>query len=77
MARNLLIKFRGLKEDEYPRMISKENFVENCPLSEAFAINRLITAIGMGICGDNEAYSNAYMRTNVLKTCQWVLCSRN
>ncbi|XP_023023288.1 malate dehydrogenase, mitochondrial [Leptinotarsa decemlineata] len=69
-AHILMAKFRGVEIDEFPKKTGRHNFVENCPHVEAYALNNMITAIALGICGDKEAFYNALIRTNSVETCQ-------
>lgn len=66
----MLKKFRGLPFDadlgdckQLPSKVSQE------PLSEAFAINRMITNVGLGLCGDSNSCFNAFVRTNLVQCC--------
>ncbi|CAH1972039.1 unnamed protein product [Acanthoscelides obtectus] len=68
-AQPLLAQFRGVRADEFPdKKAFVENFKENAPMSEAFALNNMINRIGRGICGDDKAYYNCFARTNVLRS---------
>ncbi|KAJ8929990.1 hypothetical protein NQ314_017266 [Rhamnusium bicolor] len=69
-ARRLLARFRGVKEINFPEIISRPNYVENYDMSEAFALNNMITTIGLGICGDEKAYYCAYVRANLVNACR-------
>lgn len=70
LAQGLFAKFRGIKPDQFPKKTCKDNYVENCALSEAFALSSMITTISMGLCGFKEAFYNAFIRSNALSACQ-------
>ncbi|CAH1116326.1 unnamed protein product [Phaedon cochleariae] len=72
-AEKLMANFRGVKEDDFPKISSRKDFTENCTLSEAFALNNMITTIGLGICGEQQAHYNAFVRSNTISTCQHLL----
>lgn len=40
------------------------------PLSEAYAINQLVTTIGIGLCGDNKAICTGFVRQSILNNCR-------
>ncbi|KAG5874274.1 hypothetical protein JTB14_028874 [Gonioctena quinquepunctata] len=69
-AQGLMAKFRGLREVDFPQKICRKDFVENCPLGEGFALNNMLTNVALGICGDNKAHNNAFIRSNAVGTCQ-------
>lgn len=62
--------FRGVAEDKSPLMNMAPCKLENAPFSEAFALNRLVTTIAMGIKGDSEANAAAFMRSGIISTCK-------
>lgn len=66
----LLSAFRGVREADFPKQMVKENYFEMSVLGEATGLNRLITRLAFGLCGDNNSCSCAFVRTNILPTCQ-------
>ncbi|KAJ8959595.1 hypothetical protein NQ318_021780 [Aromia moschata] len=52
-ARHLLAKYRGVDVREFPRKCCSDH-QEKRNMSEAFALNNMITTIGLGICGDEK-----------------------
>ncbi|KAJ8923449.1 hypothetical protein NQ315_002008 [Exocentrus adspersus] len=65
-AKQLSFKYRGIKEHEFPKIMGYPNYVETCPSAEAFALWNLISNIALGLCGDQNAYCNVYVRTNLM-----------
>ncbi|XP_031353893.1 probable malate dehydrogenase, mitochondrial [Photinus pyralis] len=59
----------------------KEAVAEKCKtpimmvnaISEAYAINRFVTTLSLGLCGDDYAVSTAYIRQNIIKTCRYLV----
>lgn len=70
---SMMKKFRGLP---YDADINDCKYVDTklgpAPFSEAFAINRMVTNIALGICGDTNSCVNAFVRTNAIKTTSYV-----
>lgn len=63
-------KFRGVKKGDFPRFMGNEDIVEKCSYSGAFALNNLLSTISLGLCGNKNAYYSAYVRSNIINTCQ-------
>lgn len=67
----MLKKFRGLPYDGNLRDCKGlPTKLCDSPLSEAFALNRMITNIGLGICGDINSNVNAFVRTGLITSCE-------
>lgn len=66
----MMKKFKGLLFDSNVDRSYVQTKLIPSPLSEAYALNKLVTSIGMGICGDDRALINAFARSNVLSGCE-------
>ncbi|KAF2881202.1 hypothetical protein ILUMI_24967 [Ignelater luminosus] len=40
------------------------------PLSEAYAINQMVTTMGIGLCGDEKANCTGFVRQSILNNCR-------
>lgn len=65
--------FRGVAEDRSPLTNVAPCKLEDAPLSEAFALNRMVTTIAMGMKGDSEANVAAFLRSSILSSCRYSL----
>lgn len=66
----MLKKFRGLPFDGDLRDCKNiPTKISETPFSEAFALNNMVTNIAIGICGDQSAYLNAFVRSNAVTGC--------
>ncbi|KAF5270633.1 hypothetical protein FQA39_LY01371 [Lamprigera yunnana] len=45
----------------------------DCQLSEAYAINQLVSTMALGLCGDDYAISTAFVRQNLLSACKYLV----
>ncbi|XP_057664994.1 malate dehydrogenase, mitochondrial-like isoform X2 [Diorhabda carinulata] len=72
-AKILMSRFRQIHLDDFPKQHCKENFIENHELSEAYSLNNMITTIAMGIFGDSEALYYAFVRSNIIPNCQYLV----
>lgn len=70
-ARGLTVRFKNLPDHENV-MFEKDKleFADLEPSSHAYALNRAITAMALGLLGDPEADMTAFIRSNVLPTCK-------
>lgn len=64
----LLTRFKGIAEDDSPIKTPVPCKMAEAPLSEAFALNRFVTTIALGLCGDEDAVACAFVRSNVIST---------
>lgn len=62
--------FRGVAEDRSPLSNVAPCKLADAPLSEAFALNRMVTTAAMGMKGDSEANVAVFMRSNIITTCK-------
>lgn len=62
--------FRGVAEDRSPLVNIAPCKLADAPLSEAFALNRMLTTIAMGMKGDSDANVAAFLRSNIISTCK-------
>lgn len=59
-------KFKGIPEDCNLEKTLVPFAVCQNPTSESYNLCRLITAVGLGMCGDDNAIASAYVRTNLM-----------
>lgn len=69
-AEFLMKMFRGVAEDRTPLRNVAPCKLSDAPLSEAFALNRLVTTMAMGMKGDSAANAAAFLRTGIISTCK-------
>lgn len=62
--------FRGVAEDRTPLSNVASCKLSDAPLSEAYALNRLVTTIAMGMKGDSAANAAACLRSGIISTCK-------
>jgi len=68
-ARLLVNRFKGLDDVDDPSDKAKV-IPEYSPHSKAFAINRLVTTVALGLLGDSNAINTAFVRSNFITTCK-------
>ncbi|XP_050295762.1 malate dehydrogenase, mitochondrial-like isoform X2 [Anthonomus grandis grandis] len=68
--RTLTAQFRGVKKDDLPKSFGVPNQNIHCELAESYALNQLISAIALGLCGDQLSAANVFIRSNILPTCK-------
>ncbi|KAK9885320.1 hypothetical protein WA026_010813 [Henosepilachna vigintioctopunctata] len=66
-------RLRGIDPSDFPRKAQPADGFVNIPYPEAIALNRLISAIAYGIHGDEQAIGYAHVRTNIVKTCRFMV----
>lgn len=71
-AQMLLRKFRQLPDDADVVKTPVRFFIDMCPWSEAHALNRLVTAVGRGLCSDVDALGCAFVRSNFIPSVKLV-----
>ncbi|XP_050508662.1 malate dehydrogenase, mitochondrial-like [Diabrotica virgifera virgifera] len=69
----LMSKFRQVELESFPKIYCKQNCNEYHPISEAYALNNMIVTLGLGILEDPKAVYNAFVRTNVVSSCQYLV----
>lgn len=69
----LMANYRNVAPKDFPKIHKKMNFTELCPFGEAYALNQLITLIGLGLCGDENVNAACYVRTRLVEHCRLVL----
>lgn len=60
--------FRGVVDDRTPLQNVASCRLTEAPLSEAFALNRLVTTIAMGMKGDSEANAAVFLRSGIISS---------
>lgn len=61
----------GISSRDYPKLLEEfRKEVSDTTMSNAVGINRLVTQIASGMCGDYQANVSAFVRTNIIKTCR-------
>lgn len=68
----MINRFRKVDTDASPYVTSDVKH-EYAPHGNAYAINRLLSTIALGLMGDSKAISTAFVRTNLVGACRWVV----
>ncbi|KAH1016445.1 malate dehydrogenase, mitochondrial isoform X1 [Dendroctonus ponderosae] len=66
-------RFRGVKEEDFPKKLGNPNYIEDCPLAESYALNQLISTIASGICGDPHAFANVFVRCGAVDISKYLV----